>query len=159
MNCSVVQKKLSLILDGEVSPEDLSDLESHLEECSACSRLFSEWSEIKEIIRTMPKAQLSTDFDRSLKDKLNRATVTNKRSNRFALWAVAASIIVAMFWTIEIPEPSIPHQTSTRPLMNAGVMSERDYCNEVHQCQESRPCSQFSNCGLRSNVPLDSVAH
>lgn len=159
MNCSVVQKKLSLILDGEVSSEDLSEFESHLDECSACSRLFSEWSEIKGIIRTMPKAQMSTDFDRSLKDKLNGATLSNNRWNRFSLWAVAASIIVAMFWTIEIPEPSVPRQTSTPSLMTVGLMSERDYCNEVHQCQESRPCSQFSNCGLRSNVALDSVGY
>jgi hypothetical protein len=74
MNCKEVTGLLPDYLQGNASPSETAELERHIGECSACSRVLGEfeqvWERLGEIPDEEPGPELRTRFLAALKDQV-----------------------------------------------------------------------------------------
>ena len=96
MHCSEIQENLSAYLDGELDPDEESELKSHLEGCESCSRELESLRSTVELVRSVPRVQAPS----ALKQRLSSATSFRRPAWRFlnpvALASAAALIIVTV---------------------------------------------------------------
>lgn len=82
MKCNDCQTLFSLYHDGEVAPEQLTALESHLRSCSHCSREWQAFRATLAILQQMPKAKVPPGFLVGIHEKLE----TRSPSARLREW-------------------------------------------------------------------------
>jgi len=71
MNCSVVRKRLSRWLDGELEAETTRRLESHLVTCAACARRARELRAVSRMVAELPALSAPDSVAASLADRLD----------------------------------------------------------------------------------------
>jgi predicted anti-sigma-YlaC factor YlaD len=112
MNCKKVEMFLSKSLDGLLTDEEKSSLNSHLAECSSCRKKESEYAFIAETLGGKDFPEVSPYFWERLQPRL-------KESRKYAFWsewkqwslrAVPVSLIIVAFLvlglTLFLPHPT-----------------------------------------------------
>jgi anti-sigma factor (TIGR02949 family) len=51
MNCADCQKSLNLYLDGELEPQHLAEIETHLADCPDCRREVENWQRCRDALQ------------------------------------------------------------------------------------------------------------
>ena len=105
MNCENFLSRLSEYLQNELSPEEMSDMKNHAQNCSFCRKELKMFTESYEYLRGGREFQLSPDF----MNKLKRAVSEEKNSFGFTFRRllhnrsfVAVSAAVLIFFTVLI---------------------------------------------------------
>ena len=80
MLCERIEDLLSPYLEGELSPEERSAVESHLKTCESCSKLLALMRETTDSLATLPELEVSSELLESL-----HTIPTSKRRFRFSL--------------------------------------------------------------------------
>lgn len=62
MNCERIEEFLSLHLEGELTPEERTLVESHLRSCPACSELLSALKETRIALSGIPEIEVSREL-------------------------------------------------------------------------------------------------
>jgi anti-sigma factor RsiW len=70
LDCKKIQPQLSEYVDGVVDQETAWSLKLHLSSCAVCSRIESELRATASLLRSLPEAGPSLDFDAKLAKRL-----------------------------------------------------------------------------------------
>lgn len=87
-----------LILEEELLPEQIRQLEAHLAGCPTCSRLANVWGDVRFVLRSAPLAQPAPGFSARWQTLLAGQTAQLERRRRSQSWiffGVMASIALA----------------------------------------------------------------
>ena len=100
MTCSKFRPMLSRLLDGELSPGEIAEAESHVARCSGCSNLVASWRlQSAHLRHHLHRHTLSEDFVRSVCQAAfrNGGTATAREHHRGLMrWLpVAAALLLA----------------------------------------------------------------
>lgn len=71
MNCTDIVHRFTDYLDGEVAPEEVSAIESHLAECRVCVRYRNVLVHGAKVLRSLPEPELESDFQPRLRHRLH----------------------------------------------------------------------------------------
>lgn len=66
MLCSRIENLLSAYLDGELDPDEVRVVESHLARCSGCRRELTLLGETKQVLASLARRSCPTDWERVL---------------------------------------------------------------------------------------------
>ncbi|BBM83018.1 anti-sigma factor family protein [Candidatus Uabimicrobium amorphum] len=87
MNCEEYQKSLSLLIDGEISPDDAEKLQQHLQQCDHCTEVQTTFSQLEDLYRKPNYPFDSSHFVGNVMRKV--------RPNRSGIYRkVAAAILI-----------------------------------------------------------------
>lgn len=70
MKCSVVKKRLSAYMDGELVNEQRLVVETHLRECETCQRELQALMEAWDLVGTLPEPELDFYFYKRLEARM-----------------------------------------------------------------------------------------
>jgi len=74
MGCSVIRKDISAYVDGELSGDENSIMETHLRKCPDCKRVFNQFAAQSQLLREVVEIEPSPDFDARFWAKVARVT-------------------------------------------------------------------------------------
>ena len=122
MSCGIDQERISLLVDGELSPEHAAEVEAHLRSCESCRALHGRLVELPHLYQSAyDPVPVRADFAARTMAKL--ATVRTGRAHRTnrrrlltfgTLTAAAAAVLVLALW------PSTPVAAARGPLFEFG---------------------------------------
>lgn len=95
MKCTDQRRALSALLDGELSSDDMSSLEAHLEECADCRAYADELRRLDADIASMPRVRADRDLSRRVKAAISEERT--REAERLPLWTkvpVTALILI-----------------------------------------------------------------
>ena len=107
MNCQQTQNMLDDYLDGNLSPIQLSHVESHLHECGECQHVYSQAQQLATRLKDMPIEPASADFEQRMTELLQPAAKEKSGSQHFMQGfasAIAASFLLWFVVTSFTPE-------------------------------------------------------
>lgn len=105
-DCTYSQTLIFEHLDGELSFENREILETHLESCLSCKKMFDEMTSISATMKELPKFEVSASFNEKLFDKIEkekRANIIPIKSKKvpiyqkFMSYAAGVAVIVMTF--------------------------------------------------------------
>src|SRR5437016_1749655 len=70
MECNSIQQQLSEYLDNALSARETWELDKHLAECNACTRLLNELRGTVQAVADAPRFEVSADFMETLNARL-----------------------------------------------------------------------------------------
>lgn len=100
MNCKQVTNLLSQYMEGDLSPRDASQVQSHILACRSCADALEKLTKAIETLESMPKDEPQVDLYNAFRSRLERSS--KKRRPTFVLppmrrWAVAGLALVLLF--------------------------------------------------------------
>jgi len=117
-----LESQLSAYLDGELTPQDRTDVDAFLAEDAGARALLGELRATAEAVRSLPRARASEELIDGLRERLERrALLADDRSAKSELpaptlfrgrWIAAAAVIALtcaagyMIWTLAAHEPA-----------------------------------------------------
>lgn len=168
MNCETLKPLVSEYIDGRLSPARSRQVRTHLDGCPECARLAQELQTLGGLLRSLPAAQTSADFDAGLARRIARtrrpspAQVWLQRIGNalcpsptllrpaLALGSAAAAAAVAVgvvYFERPITPPPVPLVSTSidRPLVSQCVEQHRSYV-------AAQPLSDIAAQNLASQV-------
>lgn len=113
-NCETCQSLFTDALQDELSSTLKSSFVVHLEECSECASLFSDFKKLSEMMENEPVPSLSPDFKFDIhKIKMSAKQVERRRNMK--QWASMAAVFIVFFsiyTTFENKEEAIQEDRS-----------------------------------------------
>ena len=109
MNCQQTQNMLDDYLDGNLSPIQLSHVQSHLHECGECQHVYSRAKQLATRLKDMPVEPASADFEQRMLGLLQAEAREKPSSQHFMqgfATAIAASFLLWFVVTSVTPENS-----------------------------------------------------
>jgi hypothetical protein len=116
MKCESLQLNLSLYLDSILSGEERAIVDEHLNECPICRQKLSDFQELRQSLRVLPRPGVPADVLSSIRLAVAAETATRRQGSFFSPWVNAwlrswlmpsgvgafASIFVAflVLWTL-----------------------------------------------------------
>ncbi|MFT3882204.1 MAG: hypothetical protein QM703_21455 [Gemmatales bacterium] len=118
MNCQTAHEQLQQLLDNRCDGSLPADLQDHLAECQACQN----WQALFHMQPTgiSPNLELPADFGKQILARYTREQRRIRWIRTSSLLAIAASLLVAGFVWISLPQP--PHQV--RPVTGYELAQE-----------------------------------
>jgi len=107
-SCAKYEDRLSAYMDGQLSPEEMAEVASHLEQCPSCSALLEKMRKLEEIGEgVMPDfdealmADLSARIEAGIEETEKEGAGSSRKAKIIPVWysyvAVAASIAIVFF--------------------------------------------------------------
>jgi Putative zinc-finger len=125
--------RLSAYLDGELAPEELARVESHVGDCPACARRLEELAAVDDAARRLPVVVPRGYFE-SLPARVRRHLEQRASPRRWRVpvwaWAAAAAVVLAVL------TPATLHRPAPVPTGPSGTAARDD------GAQQSAPVSQ-----------------
>ena len=132
MNCSEVIKRLSAYADGELSKQDRSDIQAHVNECAACKRELEVLESLQERVHESLMNVESPDMTESVMSLLPRKPLVRR-----LVWAwvggvcLAAALIIGFYMKPVAVKQTIvqhPHESKpvTTPLVKMPALQEAE---------------------------------
>ena len=124
MKCDVIRKDISAYIDGELSGNENSIVETHFQKCPDCKRIFNEFTAQSKALREVAEIEPSPDFDVRFRAKV---TKQDRRIPLAAEWPslifsparlVFASIILGVLVGGVIGRITFTHYLSSTPTKN-----------------------------------------
>ncbi|MCQ2560298.1 MAG: zf-HC2 domain-containing protein, partial [Clostridia bacterium] len=95
-DCLKIRELFSPALDQEITPEEQTQLEKHLEECSVCRKEWSDWLELSASLQDLEWDCLPPpDFSRQIMQKIHQQ-VPKQSKNRINRWKALGGIAAAL---------------------------------------------------------------
>ncbi len=96
MKCDSIHSNIIFYLDGELPPEETAAIKKHLNECSTCSKLFSEISKTYKLAESVPP--LSGDFTSSVMEKVKTEVKADPYTRQFVTFTrrIAAAVLLML---------------------------------------------------------------
>ena len=103
MNCSEFLTRFTEDLDGPVSAEGASEMESHLRDCASCRRYRRVVEHGSTLLNTLPRPELREDFEPRLRHRLyhvdDERAVSAAQSGAPAMTVLGIAILLtALAW-------------------------------------------------------------
>jgi len=70
MNCNEISDKLSLYIDNELSPEEMQQVEEHLNSCENCQKVLDEYKNLISVLQSLPEEEPPEGYCKRLHEKL-----------------------------------------------------------------------------------------
>ena len=70
MNCKEITEKLLLFRDGDLPPDEVEILRTHLHMCPPCEHLFDGYEEVVDILERLRPVNMPADFLARMKARL-----------------------------------------------------------------------------------------
>ena len=83
MGCDVVRKDISAYVDGELTEKEKLAVDTHLQKCPDCKRVFNQFAAQSQVLREVAEIEPSPDFDVRFWTKV---TKQNERTPLAAEW-------------------------------------------------------------------------
>ncbi len=116
MNCTQLHNQLDDYLDGELSAEQRTHLETHVKECESCRTALSGARVIQEALRQMPAPPMRPGFaSQAIKHAVNQHGHHRRGFIAGFSTALAASVVVALFVGGFLPNMERSPQTAATP--------------------------------------------
>lgn len=114
--CSEIRQVLSRSLDGALTPEERTTVDTHLRECAICVDWFAESKASTDLLRGFPRMQLPEDFAEValLRARRERNEARVLRLRAIAGIAAAVLIIAGAFFLFGGSAPKQPDPELTR---------------------------------------------
>ena len=100
MNCTEAREEFSALLDGELTPETRSAVESHLSQCADCLRELDGIKRIDGMYRQLPPHPAPADFEERVHEAIRPAAIRFDRAARRAtavrIWPLLAAAAVLL---------------------------------------------------------------
>jgi len=123
---------MSLALDGMLSPEELSELNNHLDLCPSCRAKWVRWQSVGALLSAQPLAAPSLSFSESVMvgvdqmvDRKSRAKKAALLGGSLSIWAgliLALGIAVAL-WILSDPVTiALSAERATRILSTCALL-------------------------------------
>ncbi len=112
MNCVEVKIILQLYLDNELSTRETLDVQTHLDECSACAQLLADFNRQDELLRQAARAEITeqSQLRAGILAALRQPAAPPRQRSWWLYsrrWAAAAAallmVIAALLWNSLIP--------------------------------------------------------
>lgn len=96
----LMKTKLGAYLDGELSRQDIMDVEIHLETCQTCRDELEELRSISHMLRAAPQPEFTSalDFKAQLMLQLPRRDAVSYAAPKYQLVVWMAPVIVLVVW-------------------------------------------------------------
>lgn len=150
MNCTRYRELISARRDGEITPDELTDLEQHLRDCPDCRSFARELEELGETIAERPQEQIPEGIERRiLSDTIGaKAPSASRRAGflrgyyripRSLAWAGIVALVVLVFFQIFTPLSKNTQKLAPAPIEDQPsqhiVLSQRDivYTHSFHE--------------------------
>ncbi|NOY78911.1 MAG: hypothetical protein GXO76_13695 [Calditrichaeota bacterium] len=111
MTCKEVQNKFTAYLENALPPEEIQDVESHLESCARCRAAFQAYGEtvraLKKLRPTEPPALQKEFLFQKIRREVNRGNSSGRiyRKRRKLAWVIMTGVVVLfMIWNYRIKE-------------------------------------------------------
>jgi anti-sigma factor RsiW len=117
---------LSALVDGQLSPDEMTRVQAHLETCPACRERSDDFRSVSQLLRGLPEVELPRDFSlgpRLVVDPPNvvrlRRWYTATRVSAAALAAVFVFLSVGSLYEDATRQGSVPASDAVRPQVSA----------------------------------------
>jgi predicted anti-sigma-YlaC factor YlaD len=116
MKCSEIRKKLSALLDGEVTGEEKRLISEHVKSCEFCQKEFEALSQVSEVLEVMDEVHVSPFFLTRLKQKIADQKVKAGIRFPFMEWIrrvtipIAATVLIIMSFVVGSNLGKMMHQ-------------------------------------------------
>lgn len=109
MDCKEVREQFSVLLDGELAPEERAAVETHLSACSDCLRELDGLKRVDQVFKELPVQRAPADFEVRVQGALRPRVfrLARARLSRQPLWpmlsAAAAFVMIAglVVWQVQ----------------------------------------------------------
>ncbi|HHZ00771.1 MAG TPA: DUF4349 domain-containing protein [Tissierellia bacterium] len=103
MKCNEISDKLSLYIDNELSPEEMQQVEDHLNSCENCQKVLDEYKNLISVLQNLPEEEPPEGYCKRLHEKLlmERSEKETKRTSKIksfsrSKWLKYGSIAAAL---------------------------------------------------------------
>ncbi len=157
MNCDKIQIQLSEMIDGELAPELLDEVRSHLESCSECRKFYKKLKaldsnidgfniEAEDDYWDSMQSNIINKIEASEKSRIIR--VKSKRSGtvyRFVAVAAAVAVVafVSLYESKDLPETQALHKSKSDELndqsqkISTSINGSSDYADQLDESVQS----------------------
>jgi anti-sigma factor RsiW len=150
MNCTRYRELISARRDGEITPDELAELEGHLQDCPDCRSFAGELENLGEALADRPREQLPEMIEqRILSDTIGAKAPAAPRPAGFLrgyyrvprglAWAGILALVVLVFFQILAPFSKESRKGTPTPIIDQSsqhiVLSQRDivYTHSFHE--------------------------
>lgn len=154
MNCTQYRELISARRDGEITPDELTDLERHLRDCPDCRAFARELEELGEAMVERPRERIPEKVERRiLSDTIGaKASTVSRRAGflrgyyrvpRSLAWAGVIALVVLVFFQIFAPLSKESRELTPAPVEDRVsqhiVLSQRDivYTHSFHEASDN----------------------
>lgn len=117
MDCNKIQELISLYLDNKLSPKEIVELEKHLNICGKCKQDYIVLKNMRSILSSFSKKEVSQNFASSVMDKIKKEKCNNNIisfgsvKKKIVMAAGFLFIVASSFFFINTNNPLINKQT------------------------------------------------
>ena len=107
MSHEEIKKHLFALYDGELAPENQTEIETHLSRCAECRELYQGWARIAKVFFQPPKQLGSDFFVQSVMNRIHALEISQpvKSWNLSFGWLVpAAGLALALLAVMPLPQ-------------------------------------------------------
>ena len=70
MKCDEINDRLSLYIDNELSPEEMRQVEEHLQSCEICQKEYEDYKNLISVLNGLPEEEPPEGYCKRLHKKL-----------------------------------------------------------------------------------------
>jgi len=135
MDCNKVQELISLYLDKKLSSQEIIELEKHFDVCEKCKQDYITLKNIKNILSSSCKKEVSPNFTSSVMDKIKKEKSNDNVihfgsiKKKFIMAAGFLFIVASSFFFVNTNRP-INQQNSQQYESAIQYCLDYDYYNE-----------------------------
>jgi len=175
MKCKQILPLLSSYIDGEASTEDEEKIETHLKDCTVCSKTLAQLRETVDSLRYIPEVSVPSELEERIKASLRaeeqakEAVLSTDRGKQTALIknalryllvfsGVMAAIIAVIiplraFWLVQDSS-----RTTPKAVESLGVQEEKELGRESDKATgKVKPAPSFDSSPAGERVKTSSV--